>query len=154
MPNPIPADMPALTPHIVCRGAAAAIDFYVRAFGAVEQARLPGPDGRLMHAMVRIGGSPLMLVDEFPEMGCHSPQALSGTPLTLHLYVEDVDAAMARAETAGARVTLPATDMFWGDRYGRVEDPFGHAWSLATHVRDMSTEEIIAASVQGCTGTP
>ncbi|MBK6656000.1 VOC family protein [Zoogloea sp.] len=150
--SPIPANMPTLTPHIVCRGADAAIDFYVRAFGAVELARMPGPDGRLMHAMVRIGDSPLMLVDEFPEMDCHSPQSLKGTPVILHLYVADVDAAIARAAEAGARVTLPPADMFWGDRYGRIEDPFGHAWSLASHLRDMSAEEIVAASAQGCTG--
>ena len=116
---PIPAGMPTLTPHLVCRNAAAAIDFYVRAFGAVELARLPAPDGRLMHAMLRVGDSPLMLVDEFPEMGCHSPQGLGGSPITLHLYVIDVDAALARAVEAGARLALPATDMFWGDRYGR-----------------------------------
>lgn len=151
---PIPAGMPTLTPHLVCRNAAAAIDFYVRAFGAVELARLPAPDGRLMHAMLRVGDSPLMLVDEFPEMGCHSPQGLGGSPITLHLYVSDVDAALARAVEAGARLTLPATDMFWGDRYGRVEDPFGHQWSIATHIRDLSPAEILAASAQGCPGTP
>ena len=139
--SPIPANMPTLTPHIVCRDANAAIDFYVRAFGAVELARLPSPDGRLMHAMVRIGDSPLMLVDEFPEMDCHSPQSLGGTPMTLHLYVENVDAAIARAAEAGARVTLPATDMFWGDRYGRVEDPFGHSWAIATQVKKMTPQE-------------
>lgn len=150
MTNPIPPDMPTLTPHLVCRGAADAIVFYGKAFGAVELARLPRPDGRLMHAMVRIGDSPLMLVDEYPEQGCASPLALKGSPVTLHLYVTDVDAAVAQAVAAGAKVTMPVADMFWGDRYGRLEDPFGHQWSLATHVRDLSPAEIMAAAGQGC----
>ena len=149
-PNPVPPDMHSVTPHLVCRGAADAIAFYVKAFGAVELARLPGPDGRLMHAMVRIGDSPLMLVDEYPEQGGASPVALKGSPVTLHLYVPDVDAAFARAVAAGARATLPVADMFWGDRYGRLEDPFGHQWSLATHVRDVPAGEIMAAAGQGC----
>ncbi len=151
-PPPVPPDMHTLTPYLVCRGAADAIAFYVRAFGAVELARLPGPDGRLMHAMVRIGDSPLMLVDEYPEQGCVGPQALKGSPVTLHLYVPDVDATVARAVAAGARVTMPVADMFWGDRYGRLEDPFGHQWSVATHVRDLSPEEIMAAAKGGCPG--
>lgn len=149
-PNPIPPDMPTLTPHLVCRNASDAIDFYVRAFGAVELARLPGPDGRLLHAMLRIGDSPLMLADEDLDSGCRGPESLAGSPVTLHLYVTDVDAAIARAAEAGARVMLPATDMFWGDRYGRLEDPFGHSWSLATHVRDLSFDEIVAASAKAC----
>lgn len=152
-PNPIPPDMHTLTPHLVCRGAAAAIAFYGKAFGAVELARLPGPDGRLMHAMVRIGDSPLMLVDEYPEQGCAGPLALKGSPVTLHLYVADVDATVAQAVAAGARITMPVADMFWGDRYGRLEDPFGHQWSVATHVRDLSAAEIMAAAAQGCPET-
>lgn len=143
--QPIPPGMHALTPHLVCRNAAEAIDFYVRAFGAVEQGRLPGPDGRLMHAMLRIGDAPLMLVDEYPDQGALSPLALKGSPVTLHLYVADVDATVARAVEAGARVTMPVADMFWGDRYGRLEDPFGHQWSVATHQRDVSREEMAAA---------
>ena len=142
---PIPPDMHSITPHLVCAGAAAAIDFYVQAFGAVEQGRLPGPDGKLMHAQVRIGDSPLMLVDEMPEWGALGPLALNGSPVTLHLYVEDVDATVARAVAAGARITMPVSDMFWGDRYGQLQDPFGHRWSVASHIRDLSPEQIAAA---------
>jgi uncharacterized glyoxalase superfamily protein PhnB len=134
--------MHSLTPHLVCAGASDAIDFYKRAFNATEQARLPGPDGKLMHAAVRIGDSTLMLVDENPQWGALGPKALKGSPVTLHLYVEDVDATVAQAVAAGAKVTMPIADMFWGDRYGVLEDPFGHHWSVATHVRDLSPEEI------------
>jgi PhnB protein len=144
-PSRKPADMPTVTPHLVCDGAAAAIDFYQRAFGAVEAMRLPTPDGKLMHAMVRIGESPVMLVDEWPEAGVRSPKALQGTPVTLHLYVEDVDAAVEKAVAAGATVAMAPDDMFWGDRYAQVVDPFGHRWSIAHHVRDMSPAEIQAA---------
>lgn len=148
----IPPGMHSLTAHLVCRGAAAAIDFYARAFGAVELARLPAPDGRLMHALLRIGDSPLMLVDEFPEQGCSGPQALAGSPVTLHLYVPDVDATVATAVAAGARLTLPVSDMFWGDRYGRLEDPFGHQWSIAPHQQDLTPEQIAAAFSAACGG--
>jgi uncharacterized glyoxalase superfamily protein PhnB len=143
--KPIPDGFHTLTPHLVCRDAAAAIAYYVKAFGAIEQGRLPGPDGRLMHAMIRIGDSPLMLVDEMPEWGALGPQSLKGSPVTIHLYVEDVDAAVARAVDAGARITMPVADMFWGDRYGQIEDPFGHHWSIATHTRDVSPEKMQAA---------
>ena len=138
----IPEGMHSLTPHLVCAGAADAIDFYKRAFNAVEQARLPGPGGKLMHAAVRIGDSTLMLVDENPEWGALGPKALKGSPVTIHLYVEDVDATVAQAVAAGAKVTIPVADMFWGDRYGHIEDPFGHHWSVATHKQDLSPEEI------------
>jgi uncharacterized glyoxalase superfamily protein PhnB len=144
--KPVPDGMHTLTPHLVCRDAAAAIAFYQKAFGAVELARLPGPQGKLMHALLRIGDSPLMLVDEIPDWGALGPQSLKGSPVTLHLYVEDVDAAVERAVAAGARLTMPVADMFWGDRYGTLEDPFGHHWSIATHVRDLSPEEIQAAA--------
>lgn len=150
--KPIPDDMHTLTPHLVCAGAAAAIDFYVKAFDAIELARLPAPNGKLMHAMLKIGDSPLMLFDEAPEWGSRSPQALKGTPVILHLYVKDVDAAMAQAVDAGATVTMPATDMFWGDRYGQITDPFGHQWSLATHIRDVSPEEMQAEMARQCQG--
>jgi PhnB protein len=143
--QPIPADMPAITPHLVCAGAADAIAFYAKAFDAVEVARLPGPQGRLMHAMVRIGGAPVMLVDEMPEWGALGPKSLKGSPVTIHLYVRDVDATVAQAVAAGARVTMPVADMFWGDRYGQLEDPFGHKWSVATHVRDVTPEEMAKA---------
>ena len=145
----IPDGMHSLTPHLVCRDAAAAIDFYGRAFGAIELFRLPGPDGRLIHACVRIGDSQLFLVDEMPEHGALGPQALKGTPVTLHLQVEDADAAFARAMRAGAMVTMPLADMFWGDRYGCVVDPFGHHWSIATHLREVSREEMVAAMKAG-----
>jgi len=143
--KPIPDRMHTLTPHLICDGAAQAIDFYVRAFGAVELMRLPGPDGRLIHAAIRIGDSTLMLMDEFPQYGSLGPNALKGTPVVLHLYVEDVDAMVARAVAAGATLRMAVADMFWGDRYGQVLDPYGHLWSVATHVRDLTLDEIAAA---------
>jgi len=143
--KPIPEGMRMLTPHLICAGAAAAIDFYKRAFDASEQFRLPMPDGRLAHACLAIGDSTLMLVDEMPEHGAFGPKALKGTAVCLHLYVPDTDAAIAKAVAAGATVTIPAADMFWGDRYGQVEDPFGHRWSLATHQRDLTPEQIAEA---------
>jgi uncharacterized glyoxalase superfamily protein PhnB len=140
--------MRSVTPHLVCAGAADAIEFYKKAFGAVEVARLPGPQGKLMHAVIRIGDSAVMLVDENPEWGMLGPKALKGTPVTIHLYVDDVDTFVARAAKAGAKVTMPVEDMFWGDRYGKLEDPFGHHWSVATHVRDLSMEEMQQAMRQ------
>jgi PhnB protein len=131
-----------VTPHLVCAGAAEAIEFYKKAFNAIETIRLPGAKGRLMHASVRIGDSNVMLVDEMPEWGSKGPKTLQGSPVTLHLYVEDVDAQVKQAVAAGAKVTMPVADMFWGDRYGQIEDPFGHRWSLATHVRDVTPEEM------------
>ena len=148
----IPDGMHSLTPHLVFRDAAAAIDFYGRAFGAIELFRLPMPNGRLMHACVRIGDSQLFLVDEMPEHGALGPQALKGSPVTIHLQVEDADAVFARAVQAGATVGMPLADMFWGDRYGQVVDPFGHRWSVATHMREVSREEMVAAmqAQSGC----
>ena len=137
--------MSALSPHLVVDGAAQAIEFYAKAFGAEEMARLPGPDGRLMHGCVRIAGQTVMLVDENRQYGMLSPTALGGSPVTLHLEVPDVDAAFARAVAAGATVAMPVADQFWGDRYGVLRDPFGHSWSLATHQRDVSLEEAKAA---------
>lgn len=140
--KPIPEGMHSLTPHLVCAGAVDAIQFYIKAFNAVELGRVPTPDGKLMHAMVRIGNSALMLVDEFPNWGTLGPKSLKGSPVTIHLYVESVDAAVEQAVAAGARITMPVADMFWGDRYGVLEDPFGHHWSVATHIHDPSAEEI------------
>ena len=140
--KPIPDGMHSLTPHLVCDGAAAAIEFYKAAFGAVELVRLPGPQGKLMHGSVRIGDSVLMLVDEMPEWGALGPTSLKGSPVTIHLYVKDVDATVAQAVAAGPKITMPVADMFWGDRYGQLEDPFGHRWSVATHTRDMTPEEM------------
>lgn len=137
--------MPAVTPHLVCESAAKAIEFYKKAFGAKEVAKLEGPDGRVWHACVEILGAPVMLVDEFPEMGSLGPKARKGTSVTIHLNAPDADALADRAVAAGATLTMPVADAFWGDRYGQVEDPFGHRWSIATHVRDMTMEEIKAA---------
>ena len=138
----IPEGMHTVTPHLVCGGAADAIEFYKQAFGAVEMGRLPGPQGKIMHAQIRIGDSYIMLVDEFPDWNSFGPKVLKGSPVTIHLYVDDVDAVVERAVGAGAKVTMPIADMFWGDRYGTLEDPFGHKWSVATHKRDVTPEEM------------
>ena len=148
--KPIPDGMHSITPHLVCAEAAKAMEFYKQAFGAVELARLPGPDGKLLHALMRIGDSAFMLVDEFPDWGALGPKALKGSPVTLHIYVEYVDALMDQAVAAGAKVTMPVDDAFWGDRYGQVEDPFGHHWSMATHVRDLTPEQIQSAAREAC----
>ncbi|HXZ49799.1 MAG TPA: VOC family protein [Usitatibacter sp.] len=140
--KPIPEGMHTVTPHLICAGAAEAIEFYKRALGATEVARLPGPDGKVMHAQIRIGDSAVMLTDEAPAWNALGPKALKGTPVTIHLYVEDVDAFAARAVKAGAKAIMPVGDQFWGDRYGVLEDPWGHHWSVATHVRDVSPEEM------------
>ena len=141
-PKPIPEGMHTVTPHLICKGAADAIEFYRKAFGAVEEGRIPGPNGLLMHAMIRVAGSPVMLVDEMPEWGALGPNALKGSPVTIHLYVPDADAFFSRAVAAGAKVKMPLEDQFWGDRYGKLEDPFGHHWSVATHLRDVSPQEM------------
>ena len=140
--NPIPHGMHTITPHLVCKDAAAAIEFYKEAFGATEVDRLAGPDGKLMHAMLRIGDSALMLVDEFPEMRALGPTSLGGSPVTIHLSVLDADASFKRATAAGATPRMPVSEMFWGARYGMVQDPFGHLWSMATQVRDLTPEQI------------
>ena len=140
--KPIPDGMHSLTPLLICAGAADAIEFYKKAFNAVELSRLPGPKGKLMHAALRIGNSVLMLTDEFPEWGGFGPKSLKGSPVTVHLYVENVDAAVGQAVAAGAKITMPLADMFWGDRYAQLEDPFGHHWSVATHTRDLNPAEI------------
>ena len=140
--KPVPEGMHTVTPHLTCAGAADAIDFYKRAFNAQEMARMKGPDGKLMHGMIRIGDSAVMLVDEYPDHGSFGPKSLKGSPVTIHLYVEDVDTFVRRAVDSGAKVTMPLADMFWGDRYCRLEDPFGHHWSVATHVRDATPEEM------------
>ena len=136
--KPIPEGMHTVTPHLICAGAAEAIEFYKTAFGASEISRLPGSNGKLMHASIRIGDSTVMLVDEMREYGSLGPKALNGSSVVIHIYVEDVDAFTARAAAAGAKITMPVQDMFWGDRYGQLEDPFGHRWSVATHIRDVS----------------
>jgi PhnB protein len=139
----IPKGYHTVTPHLTVRGAAEAIEFYTRAFGARERGRMPMPDGKaIMHAELLIGNSIVFLADEFPDMGCRAPKTLGGATGTLHLYVKDVDRAFQRAVAAGAEVRMPATDMFWGDRYAKVADPFGHEWGLATHKEDLSAGEI------------
>ena len=149
--DPSPPGVPFLAPHLVCDGAAAAIDFYAKAFGAQEMMRLPGPDGRLVHASVMINGAMVMLVDEMPEHGMRGPKLLGGTPVTLHLAVPDADAVVARAVQAGATVVMPVADQFWGDRYGVIADPFGHHWSVATPGKDAprTTEALQEAMRQG-----
>ena len=141
--KPIPEGFHSVTPMLTLKDTSLAIDFYKRAFGAKELMRMPGPDGKgVMHAELQIGDSRIFLADEHPEMGCRSPQSLGGTTAGLHLYVNDVDKAFAQAVAAGARATMPVADMFWGDRFGRVADPFGHEWSLATHTEDLTDEEM------------
>jgi uncharacterized glyoxalase superfamily protein PhnB len=138
----IPEGYHSIQPYLHVRGATAAMEFYKQAFGATEIMRMQQPDGRLGHAEIRIGDSVVMLADEFPEYGSLSPQSTGGTGMGLHIYTEDVDAAFDRAVKAGAKVDMPVSDMFWGDRYGKLSDPFGHKWSIATHKRDMSLEEM------------
>ena len=138
----IPEGFHSITPHLVCENAAEALAFYQRAFGAQEVGRMDGPGGKIMHAELRIGDSMLMLADAFPEYGSRGPRALQGTPVTLHMYVEDADAVWQRAVDAGATVEMPLEDAFWGDRYGQVIDPFGHRWSIATRQREMTQQQI------------
>ncbi|HET9650764.1 MAG TPA: VOC family protein [Usitatibacter sp.] len=142
---PIPKGFTTVTPHLACEGAAEAIEFYKRAFGAEEVTRLPGPNGTVMHGEIRIGGSVIMLGEACPERGVLGPKALKGSPVSLMLYVDDADATAARAQKAGAKITQPVAEMFWGDRYGTLEDPFGHRWGVATHVRDVSEAEMAEA---------
>jgi len=140
--KPIPDGMRSRTPLLTCAGAADAIEFYTKAFNAVEVSRMPGPKGKLMHAMLRIGNSALMLTDEFPEWGGFGPKSPKGSPVTVRLHVENADAVVERAVAAGARIAMPPADMFWGDRYAELEDPFGHRWSVARRTRDLSPAEI------------
>jgi PhnB protein len=146
----IPEDMHTITPHIVCKNAPAAIEFYKKAFGATDSGQMLAPNGQLIHGMVRIGDSAVMLAEENPEFGAQSPLTLKGSPITLHLYVEDADAAFERAVAAGATSVMAPADMFWGDRYGVLKDPFGHSWSIAHHMRDMSPEEMKDAATKAC----
>lgn len=141
--KPIPEGAHTVTPSLVIRDAARAIEFYKKAFGAEELSRMPSPDGKaIWHAELKIGNSMLHLADENLAMGSKSPQSLGDTPITLHLYVEDADASFKRAVDAGAKVKMPLSDVFWGDRYGQVTDPFGFHWSIATRIKDMTPEEM------------
>ena len=140
--KPIPEGYHTLTPFLTVRDAARAIEFYKQAFGATERGVAKGPDGKVMHAEIKIGDSIIMVSDEFPEFGSLSPESVGNTSMGLHIYVEDVDTAFDRAVKAGANVEMPVMDQFWGDRYGRLKDPFGHKWSIATHKKDMSGDEM------------
>ena len=140
--KPIPDGFHGATPYLCCKDAAGAIEFYKKAFGATEVMRLAEPSGRIGHAEVKIGEAVIMLSDEHAEIGVRSPQSLGGTPVAIHLYVEDVDALARRAVAAGAQLTRPVADQFYGDRTGTLEDPFGHRWFIATHKEDVSSEEM------------
>ena len=140
--NPIPNGFHSLTPYLCVSDAARAIEFYDKAFGATLIMRLAEPGGRVGHAELQVGDSVIMLADEHPEYGVRSPRAFGGSPVSLHLYVEDVDAVVARAVAAGAKVVHPVADKFYGDRSGRVEDPFGHLWDIGTHKEDVSPAEV------------
>jgi PhnB protein len=141
-PKPIPEGYHTATPYLIIKDAAKAIEFYKEAFGAKEMMRMSQPDGRIGHAEIKIGDSPIMLADEFPEMGARSPQSLGGSPVSILLYVEDVDAFAKQAVAAGTKVVRPVKDQFYGDRSGSFEDPFGHQWHIATHVEDVAPEEM------------
>jgi uncharacterized glyoxalase superfamily protein PhnB len=141
--EPVPKGYHTITPVLTVSNGAQAIEFYKKAFGAQELFRMTGPDGRsIAHSELKIGDSTFMLGDEAPERGCRSPQSLSGTPVSFYLYVPDVDAAWKRAVSAGCTVTMPLSGMFWGDRCGQVSDPYGHRWTVASHVEDVSPEEV------------
>ena len=140
--QPIPEGYHTATPYLIVSGAARAIEFYKKAFGATELFRMAQPDGRIGHAEIKIGNSPIMLADEFPEMGARSPQSLGGSAVSILLYVEDVDAFFHRATAAGATVRRPLADQFYGDRSCTLTDPFGHVWTFATHTEDVSPEEM------------
>lgn len=142
MAKPIPDDYPRLMPYLIVDGAAEAIEFYGSVLGASERMRMPGPDGKLGHAELQIGDSVVMLADENPGMNIRSPRSIGGTPVTLHVYVEDADTAFERAVKAGAKPLRPVEDQFYGDRSGQFEDPYGHRWNVATHVEDVPAEEM------------
>lgn len=141
--KPIPDEYHSLTPALTVRDAERAIEFYKNAFGATQRGGvMKGPDGKVMHAELKIGDSIIMLSDEFPQYGALSPQSVGGSSMSLHIYLDGVDAAFDRAVKAGAEVEMPVMDQFWGDRYGKLKDPFGHKWSMATHTKDLSLDEM------------
>jgi PhnB protein len=140
--QPVPEGYPQVTPYLCVEGAGAAIEFYGRVLGTTERMRMETPEGTVSHAELQLGGSLIMLADEFPELGVRSPKAFGGSPVTMSVYVEDVDGVFERALQAGAKVLRPLEDQFYGDRAGQFEDPFGHRWSVATHVEDVSPEEM------------
>jgi PhnB protein len=138
----------AITPHIVVQGAERAAAFYAEAFGAQELSRIPGPDGRLMSVAMQVDGGLLHLADEFPEMGVLAPPSIGGTAVVLALHVPDAEAVFARAIAAGAQVRQPLAEMFWGDLHGQLDDPFGHRWNVAQHLRDVPHEDVVAAAAK------
>lgn len=140
--SPVPEGYHSVTPYLIVDGAAAAIDFYREAFSAAEVLRMPRPDGRVAHAEIKIGDAHVMLSDEVPEMGYRSPAALDGSPISLHLYLADVDSTFAQAIAAGATEVRPVADQFYGDRSGTLRDPFGHVWTISTHIEDVAQDEI------------
>lgn len=155
--RPIPEGFTNVTPYLTCEGADKALDFYTKAFAAVEVSRMHGPDGKVMHAEMRIGNGMVMLSDDYPNFNSLGPQALKGTPVGVHLYVDNADATWERAIAAGCTVLMPLADAFWGDRFGMLVDPFGHRWSIATHLKDLTPEQIeegMKSMAQGCPGAP
>lgn len=150
----VPAGFRTVTPHLVCSGAADALAFYQQAFGATEIRRTAGPDGKIVHAEIDIGDSRVMLSDDFPEYGARAPRDAEGAGMAIHLYVDDADALWRQALAAGAEPVMPLADVFWGDRYGEVIDPFGHKWAIATHQRDVTPEQIQAGMQQAMAPQP
>ena len=142
MTKPIPDGYHSVTPYLIVNGAADAIAYYVKAFGATELFRMPAPEGKIGHAEIKIGDSPIMLADEFPEMGYKSPQSLGGSPVSIMIYVDDVDTTFSQAVAAGGKEQRPVKDQFYGDRSGTLEDPFGHVWHVATHKEDIAPDEM------------
>jgi PhnB protein len=142
--NPIPEGLSTITPHLTIKGAAQAMEFYKKAFGAIERNRMGGPGGMVMHASMKIGNSTLFLADEFPEMGdgTKGPSTLGATSVVITLYVEDADKIYNQAVAAGGKPIMPMGDQFWGDRYGMLADPFGHIWAIATRIEDLTPEEM------------
>lgn len=142
----IPKDYHSITPVLIVKNGDEAIEFYKKGFGVQERDRMKGPDGRVAHAELKLGDSVFMLSDEYPEMDCHSPKTIGGSPVSMYVYVDDVDSFFDKAISAGAKVLDPIKDQFWGDRHGRLEDPFGHLWSIATHKKDLSEDEMKKAA--------
>jgi uncharacterized glyoxalase superfamily protein PhnB len=153
--KPVPEGFHTITPHLVVKGAREALQFYAKAFGAKEVMVMPGPGGGVMHAEMKLGDSHFFINDEFPQMGAKGPHSIGGSPVTIHLYVPDVDKLFNQAVAAGSTPLMPVTDMFWGDRYGMLMDPYGHKWSIATHKEDLTPEECAkrAAGAMGGCGT-
>lgn len=154
MAKPIPDGFNTVSAHLVIQDAAKAIEFYKKAFGAEEICRMPGPGGHgIMHAEIKIGNSMIMMCDEFPNM-CRSPHTIGGSPVTIHMYVTDADKVWKQAVDAGAEIIMPIADQFWGDRYGKLKDPFGHEWSIATHVEDLSPEQMAQKAAEAFANCP